>query len=318
VRVLVTGAFGYIGGRVAQHLSTETGTEVLLGTRRQTDLAAWLPHSDVVRTPWDSAAGLDTACSGIDVIVHTAGMNAQDCVVDPVAALEFNGGATARLVEAANRQGVGRLIYISTAHVYCSPLTGTITEQMCPTSPHPYATSHRAGEDAVLWSPKRGGTEGCVLRLSNAYGPPAHAGADCWTLLVNDLCRQAVTEGCLALRSSGLQRRDFVPLSEVCRAVRYLVDQPLGDGAHGLLNVGCEWAPTVWEMTSLIQDRCEAVLGYRPEASRVQPAPDEPTGELTYRLDALRRTGFSVGESRVSEIDHLLGFSRVSFGLADV
>jgi hypothetical protein len=71
-------------------------------------------------------------------------------------------------------------------------------------------------------------------------------------------------------------------------------------------------------MTSLIQDRCEAVLGYRPEASRVPPDPDEPMGELTYRLDALQRIGFCVGDSRISEIDHLLEFSRESFGLADV
>ena len=34
----------------------------------------------------------------IDVIIHTAGMNSQDCANDPVAALEFNGVATTRLV----------------------------------------------------------------------------------------------------------------------------------------------------------------------------------------------------------------------------
>ena len=37
----------------------------------------------------------------MDTVVHLAGMNAQDSLSDPVAALEFNGLATARLLRAA-------------------------------------------------------------------------------------------------------------------------------------------------------------------------------------------------------------------------
>ena len=76
-------------------------------------------------------------------------MNAQNCVTDPVAALEVNAVATARLLQAAIRQGAKRFIYLSTAHVYGSSLSGVITEETCPASLCPYAASHRAGEDVV-------------------------------------------------------------------------------------------------------------------------------------------------------------------------
>ena len=43
LRVLVTGAYGYTGGRIAQALAHRGGTEVLLGTRQALQSApAWL------------------------------------------------------------------------------------------------------------------------------------------------------------------------------------------------------------------------------------------------------------------------------------
>ena len=106
--------------------------------------------------------------------------------------MDFNGVATKRLVEAASRAGVKKFIYLSTAHVYASPLVGTITEQTLPNNSHPYASSHLAGESAVLNADERGVIQGVVMRLSNAYGAPMHKGVNCWMLVVNDLCRQAV------------------------------------------------------------------------------------------------------------------------------
>jgi hypothetical protein len=50
------------------------------------------------------------SCDGVYVVIQAAGMNAQDCAADPVAALTFNGVATARLVMAASRTGVQRFI----------------------------------------------------------------------------------------------------------------------------------------------------------------------------------------------------------------
>jgi len=126
------------------------------------------------------------------VVILAAGMNAQDCLANPVAALDFNGVAIARFVGAAARAGVKRCIYLSAAHVYASPRVGNISEETCPKNLHPYATSHLSGEYAVLAANDRREMQGFVLRLSNAFGPPTSREVKCWSLVTNDLCRQAI------------------------------------------------------------------------------------------------------------------------------
>ncbi len=37
MRVLITGGFGYLGGRLAQFLVSQAGDEILLGSRQQTE-----------------------------------------------------------------------------------------------------------------------------------------------------------------------------------------------------------------------------------------------------------------------------------------
>jgi len=313
MKVLITGGFGYVGGRLAEFLTSRGGYEILLGSRRQAEAPAWLPRAKAVQALWDSAPGLEQICDGVDVIVHLARMNARDCTADPVAALEFNAVATARLLRAAVRRGVKRFIYLSTAHVYVSPLRGTITEETHPVSLDPYATSQRAGEDAVRAAHQRGEIVGTVVRLSNSYGAPAHKDANCWMLLVNDLCRQAVTTRRMTLQSSGLQRRNFVPLSDACRAIDHLINLPALNNVKDIYNVGGDWSPTIWEVACFVQERCAVVLGYHPQLTRIAPNAGETAAELDYRFDVLRQSGFQPGFDRAGEIDRLLEFCRTAF-----
>jgi len=308
--VLITGGFGYLGGRLAQHLATQARYEVLLGSRQQAESPPWLPSANVVQIRWESLANLEHVCTGVDTIVHLAGMNSQDCATDTIAALEFNAVNTARMLRAAIQQGVKRFIYLSTAHVYGSHLVGVITEETCPVNLHPYATSHRAGEDVVRSAHQRGEIEGIVIRLSNAYGAPAHRDANCWMLLVNDLCHQAVTTNKMLLRSSGMQRRDFITLTDACRAIRHLLELPADKLDKGLFNVGEGWSPTIWEVACLVQQRCGVVLGVLPQLSRIPPKTGETAAGLDYRFEAICQTGFRPGADKAGEIDLLLEFCK--------
>jgi UDP-glucose 4-epimerase len=266
-----------------------------------------------VRTDWDSPAQLAEICQEIDAVVHLAGLNAADSQSDPIAALTLNAVATARLVEASVRQGVRRFIYFSTAHVYRSPLVGIITEETCPASLHPYATSHRAGEDVVRAKHQRGEIEGIVIRLSNTYGAPVDKDANCWMLLVNDLCRQAVTTRRMVLRSSGLQRRDFIALTDVCEAVDRLLGLAPNQLENGLFNLGGGWSPTVLEMTERVAERVNAVAGFRPDIERPAAQSDERSEALDFKIDKLMSVGFAPGDR--AHVDHEIdGLIRFCFG----
>lgn len=308
--VLITGGFGYLGGRLAQFLESHTKYTILLGSRQQTTSPFWLPNAKVVQTRWKSLPNLEEVCVGVSTIVFLSGMNAQDCATDPVGALEFNTVATARLLKAAIRQRVKRFIYISTAHVYGNPLAGVITEETCPISLHPYATSHRAGEDAVRYAHQRGNIEGIVIRLSNAYGAPADKEANCWTLLVNDICRQAVTTQRMVLKTSGVQRRDFIPLAEACRAIMHLMELSSDKLGNGLFNVGGAWSPTILEMTKHVGERIYAATCNRPEIILKEDQKTKRIEILDYGIKKLIETGFNMNRNSSidKEIDGLIQF----------
>lgn len=307
--VLITGGFGYLGGRLAQHLSASLpSASIVLGSRRRRSSPSWLPSARVVETDWSSYSTLLDACAGIDTVVHLAGMNAADCAADPVAALDANGMATANLLRAAIASNVRRFIYVSTAHVYGSPLIGSISEQNCAAAIHPYATSHRAGEDAVLFAHQQNRIQGVVIRLSNAFGPPTHPDVNCWMLLVNDLCRQAVKSRELVLRTAGLQRRDFITLTDACRAIEHLMALAPESLDGQPYNVGGAWAPTVLEMAEHIARCCNQTFGYLPPISRPGPTAHDRCEALEYRIDKLTKTGFTLLSNRDPEIIGTLRF----------
>ncbi len=314
MRFLVTGGFGFIGGRLAQYLAAK-GHQVILGSR-SADKAPplWLPEAKVGVTSWNDTGSLGKLCDKVDVVVHAAGMNAQECAYNPPAAFEFNGAVTARLFEVAKNSDVQRFVYLSTAHVYANPLVGRIDESMCPRNLHPYATSHLAGEHAVLNSINNSCIQGIVLRLSNVFGAPAHKAVNSWRLLVNDLCRQAVEYGVMCLHSNGLQQRDFVPMTDVCSAVSILTSCP-GEQVNGqAFNIGSGKSRLVIDMAKLVQSRCQEILGFLPELKfACQEQEDQILMELKYQIEKCSAIGVSMTHDFVPEIDSLLLFCSQAF-----
>ena len=304
-RVLVTGGMGFVGGRVAQSLAKSGDDLITLGSRTAQSTPCWLPNAKVVAMDWCSPQSLIMACDSIDTLVHLAGMNDSDCLLDPVSALEVNAANTARLMQAAKLAGVKRVIYFSTAHVYGPSLVGQIDESTLTKGLHPYATSHRAAEDVVL-AAANANMDSIVLRLSNGFGAPAHPAVNAWMLLMNDLCRQAVTSRSMTLRSTGMQRRDFITLHDVSRVVAHMITLPTNKIGDGLFNVGSGKSLRVIDMVELIQIRCTELMGYVPEIMCPQPALNEKSSNLDYRIDKLLSTGFTLRGNPVLEIDETL------------
>ena len=83
MRALITGGFGYIGAKLGEYLF-QNGHDVVLGTQRILTAPNWLPQVEVVNTIWNDEKELTRICQGFDVIVHAAGMNAEDCSNDPI------------------------------------------------------------------------------------------------------------------------------------------------------------------------------------------------------------------------------------------
>lgn len=312
-KVLLTGGLGYLGGRLACALIA-AGHQVFCGTRRSGAVAPeWSPEIRMVTLDWASTEALTDACRGVDRIIHLAAMNEIESASDPIGALETNGVASLRLLEAAKAAGVQRFLYFSTAHVYGAPLQGNIDETTLPRPIHSYAITHKVAEDFVLAAHERKQIEGVVIRLSNGFGAPVTSDINRWTLLVNDLCRQAVTSGELRLNSAGLQLRDFITLTDVARAVNHLLQLSTEQLADGLFNLGGGKAMSILEMAERIAARWNALTGR--DIAIVRPAGDgAPSPVLNYRCDKLVATGFTLTGQVDREIDGTLQLCLRTFG----
>jgi UDP-glucose 4-epimerase len=313
MQVLITGGCGYIGGRLAQQL-IKSGYQVILGSSKNYPKhPKWLPKAEIKKIDWTSISSLEEACNNIDLIVHTAGMNAQECFLNPEAALEFNGVVTERLVNVACIKGVSKIIYLSTAHVYCSPLAGVISEKTCPNNLHPYATSHLAGEYSILRAHQLGKIQGIVLRISNAFGPPAHKDANCWTLLVNDLCKQLVQKKELKLLTEGTQVRDFITLNNVTEATQHLIKLSSHANDNTIFNLG-DMTFSILEMAELVAERGRNLFGIDIKITQPKLKTKEVIKPLVYKTDKLKDTGFQLKNNTNFEIDSLIDFCIENFG----
>lgn len=304
--VLVTGGFGYLGGRIAVAIANQIDCQVRLASRKARPLPDWLPKAQTVALDVLDPASLAVALEGVQAIVHLAALNENQSIANPAQALLVNTLGTLNLLQVAIQNQVERFIYFSTAHVYGAPLVGHITEKTLPRPLHPYAITHHAAEDFVLAAHDQSRITGLVVRLSNGFGAPTHVGVDRWTLLVNDLCQQAVQARHLTLRSSGLQRRDFITLLDVGRAVCHLLSLPPHACGDGLFNLGGENAMTVWEMARQIRKCCQDSLGFAPEIVRPNPEPEEKAATLTYDITKLKQTGFGLDGDVDIEIIRML------------
>ncbi|MBF0595048.1 MAG: SDR family oxidoreductase [Candidatus Omnitrophica bacterium] len=290
--ILITGGFGYLGGRIALRVRADLQLPVRLGSRRKLAPPAWLPEADVAVVDMLEAATFDQALRGVKAVVHLAALNDEECEADRDKALRVNTLGTRSLLEAAVRAGVERFIYLSTAHVYGAPLTGHITENSPTHTVRPYAMTHLAAEEFVLAAHHNKSIIGTVLRLSNGFGFPVHPGVNTWMLLINDLCMQAVRDRQLVLRSSGSQLRNFIPLHDVGRVVCHFIRLPREGSGDGLFNVGAEQAIPVWAMAQRVRSCCQDVLGFEPGIQRPQPLAAETVAVLDYDISKLKRTGF--------------------------
>ncbi|WP_061209374.1 NAD-dependent epimerase/dehydratase family protein [Leptospira borgpetersenii] len=312
LKVLITGASGYLGGRIAQNFAKRNQLEVRLTSRNHLNR---FDSNDVDfrSIEWNSSTNLESICEGMDVIIHLAGMNAQESSENPVGSYEVNILNTARLLDASVKKGVKKFVYFSTAHVYANPLVGEFTEESVVKNFHPYAASHKAAEDILKFYASLGKIDAYILRLSNAYGPPISIDVNCWNLLVNDLCRQAVVQKKLVLKSNGMQKRDFVSIADVIQALDLFLSENKLSNSHKIFNLGGDWAISVLEMAILIQKRAEIILGLKPALERKEETQSGEVQDLFYNIEKIKTLGFRVTQNKTEEIDDLLQFCKENF-----
>lgn len=180
MKVLVTGASGFLGGRLVRWLVADGGHDISILVRPTSDLRDLGETTDLTLVYGDltDPQSLARATEGIDVVIHSAarvderGVRAQF--------VEENVTATTTLLDSARRNGVSRFVFISSPSALME-YDGGDQIDIDESVPYPrrflnlYSETKAAAEQAVLAANEPGFTT-CALRPRAIWGPGDRSG----------------------------------------------------------------------------------------------------------------------------------------------
>ncbi|MEW5984326.1 MAG: NAD-dependent epimerase/dehydratase family protein [Acidobacteriota bacterium] len=253
LRVLVTGAHGFIGRPV---------TRILWALGH--DVRAWAAPAETLTRCTDPA----------DVVIHLASGARHGPLAQEVSAAREGEVSAVTAVLDYCRRARARCLFASTAGVYRPAVTGPLKED-APTSPESiYATSKLAAEERCGEASTQSGIECAVLRLFNVYGPGQRP-----PYVVPDIIGALVSGRTPILRSPEAVR-DFVFVDDVAHAFVAAAIHPCG--TFRVFNIGTGKGTRMADLVAMIA----ALLGI--SAEWVTP-PDHLSAGAPYSVaDTLR------------------------------
>ena len=192
MNVLILGGSGYIGERLTELLISKK-YNVSVATRKSRKILN--PKiNKLFEIDWNNLSSLRDACEGNEIIINAAGASSKESEENYEEVINFSKIGTTNLIKAATMQSVKKIFYLSTAHVYSSQMTGKINENAKLKNNSPYALAHSIAEKITLEAQYKSIIETKVLRLANCFGAPVSINSNCWYILINEICKQAIIE----------------------------------------------------------------------------------------------------------------------------
>src|SRR5574338_411958 len=259
MRILITGAAGFLGAALANKLTKEGHNVRGLDDLSTGDPTALIPEVHLTRGDINDRPKLWTLLQDVDCVYHLAArVSVPESLLYPVEYNRVNVGGTVTLMEAMRDVGVRRVVFISSGAVYGEQGRQPLIESAAPNPRSPYAVSKLSAEYYVRTIGMLWGIETVALRVFNAYGPgqhlpPVHAP------VIPSFLRQSCHNGTLVLYGEGAQTRDYVYIDDVVNAMAAAVNAP--EVNQRIINIGSGVETSVRELVNLVLE----VTGGKPE-----------------------------------------------------
>ena len=218
MRVLVTGAGGYIGNILTELLIKKSHEVVALDRFLFGDTLNNYPVVDKIKADIRAipVEDLENAMKDVDAVIDLAALsNDPSGELNAVNTISINHLGRLRIASLAKSSGVGKYLLPSSCSIY-----GFNEEYVDETSPpNPLTTYARANLMIEKDSMALNSDEFSVsaFRLATVYGLSANRMR--FDLVVNDVVGQIFTKGFTNLTTGGKQWRPFVHVGDVCKAI---------------------------------------------------------------------------------------------------
>ncbi|MFI0349039.1 NAD-dependent epimerase/dehydratase family protein [Actinomadura sp. 9N407] len=281
MRVLVTGAAGYVGYAVGLRLIA-AGHEVS-GLVRRADRMLPPGVRPVIGDLLDPAALGAVLDEPYDAVCHLAALTrVRESFAEPLRFFTANVQGTVNLLEALSPRTT-RFVYGSTAAVYGTPDRQPIPEDQTPAPTSPYGASKLAAEQVVRFHARTGAIGATVLRTFNVAGAVGgRPDPDRTRLIPKALAVAAGDAPHLEINGDGAAVREYLHVDDLAAAhVRAL--ETVAPGQDRLYNVGTGAGTSVLEVITAV----ERVTGRPVPTVRRPPQPEPPL--LVCDARAIRR-----------------------------
>src|SRR6185437_756607 len=288
MKCLVTGAAGFIGSHLCEHLlqagHSVVGLDAFIPfyprTAKEANLAGFRSHPSFRFHSLDLRCDpLEDLLTGVEAVVHLAampGLTRSWTDFDLYESCNLTG--TQRLLEGVRGlPSLRRFLYISTSSVYGRYGSGDETLPTRPTSP--YGVTKLAAENLCRAHADECGLPLVVLRYFSVYGPRQRPDMGYHRFIHALLHGQP-----LVIYGDGLQARGNTYVDDCVAATMAALEAPVGE----VYNVGGGEMANVWEIVGKLEQIVGRRAVVRREAAR--PGDQRFTGADTTKL--LRHLGW--------------------------
>ena len=267
---LVTGGAGFIGSHLVEALTAGGGRVRVLddfSTGLRDNLTSIRPAPEVIDADVADATAVESATAGVDVVFHLAALaSVQRSVEAPADTHRVCADGTLRVLDAARRHGVRRVVYAASSSAYGQP-RGDVQTEDDPIEPlSPYAAAKAAGELYCQAFTVSYGLETVRLRFFNIFGPRQRADSPYSGVIA--LFAAALGEGRTpTIFGDGLQTRDFTYVADVVQALTRAAEAPNVSGR--VYNIGAGRGVTLLELSAALNRLLGTNLTPRHDPPRV-------------------------------------------------
>ena len=304
MKALITGGAGFIGSNIAKELACKGGEVVVLddlssGYRVNID---GHPGVRLVERDVRDGAAVEAAVAGVDAVFHLAASVGNKRSIDqPINDAEINVIGTLRVLEAARKAGVRKVVMSSSAGIFGELKTLPIREDHPAEPDSPYGASKLCAEKEGLAYAKLYGMEVVCLRYFNVYGPSQRF--DAYGNVIPIFVFQMLRGEPVTIFGDGEQTRDFVNVRDVVQAN---IKAAMASGVSGAFNIG---SGTRISINALVE-RLKAATGLDTPVRYGPRRPGDVRDSLA-DIDAARKAfGFEPGVTMDEGLPEYVSWAR--------